>query len=376
MTLPLDAAGTTLGSNAGRARRHMLIVSTDYGPPWNEGEKNIARMLRSALVDEGWKVTVASNHASDITAGPQHRASVREIASTLRFWIQTAAVARERGVAVIHLLSSVSSALGLKCRVLRQRSGASLVLHVTGLARPVSGYRRFLRADQIVVGGSYLLPLFPGAINLPPLSPHLNRQRKLEAGRPLVTPPGRRLLYLGAMESVRGVHTLVEALALLHRRPGGEPYTLTIAWNGHGSPQYRARIEADIARHGLTGAVRWLGVVENLASLYRRHDVVVIPHTSKERMGFPLRLLEALSYGRPVVVSDTGEMPLVADGCGLVFRRRDPHGLARAVESLLGDPALYRRCVRQAYETVARYEPAETVRCLLGVYDTLTGGPR
>lgn len=375
MTLPLDVTGTN-GSTAGRERRRMLIVSTDYGPPWNEGEKNIARMLRSALINEGWRVTVASNHASDITAGPNHRGSVREIATTLRFWMQTADAARRQGVKVIHLLSSVSSALGLKCRVLRQRSRASLVLHVTGLARPVSGYRRFLRADRIVVGGSYLLPLFPGAINLPPLSPHLNRQRKLEAGRPVVAPAGRRILYLGALESARGIHTLVEALALVRRRPAGSAYSLTIAWNGHGSPKYRQQIEAAIARHELTGSVRWLGVVNDLGRLYRQHDVVVIPHASKERMGFPLRLLEALSYGRPVVVSDMGEMPIVAAGCGVVFPRRDPLGLATALESLLEDPALYRRCVRQAYETVARYEPAETMRSLLGVYEGLEGGPR
>jgi glycosyltransferase involved in cell wall biosynthesis len=240
----------------------------------------------------------------------------------------------------------------------------------------VSGYQRFLRADRIVVGGSYLLPLFPGAVNLPPLSPHLNRQRRLEAARPFVATPGRRILYLGAMEAVRGVHTLVEALALLRHRPTGGDYSLTLAWNGHGSPQYRQRIEAEVTRLGLAGSVRWLGVVNDLARLYRQHDVVVIPHTSKERMGFPLRLLEALSYGRPVVVSDTGEMPLVAAGSGVVFPRRDADGLARSLHTLLEDPDVYQRCVRHAYATVARYEPADTVRCLLDLYEGLAAGPR
>jgi glycosyltransferase involved in cell wall biosynthesis len=114
-----------------------------------------------------------------------------------------------------------------------------------------------------------------------------------------------------------------------------------------------------------------MGVVTDLARLYRAHDVVVIPHASQERMGFPLRLLEALSYGRPVVVSDTGEMPLVAAGSGVVFPRRNAAALASALQTLLGDAALYHRCVRQAYETVARYEPAETLRRLVGIYDEL-----
>lgn len=206
MIAPMGSAVPSAGAATRPERRRILIVSTDYGPPWNEGEKNIAWVLRSAMLQQGWEATVAWNHARDITAGPHHQPSTREIATALRFWLRTARLARRRRASVIHLLSSVSTALGVKCRLIRQRSGASLVLHVTGLARPVWGYQRFLRADRIIVGGSYLLPLFPGAIDLPPPSPHLNRRLETELQRPLLAPPGRRILYLGAMEPVRGVH--------------------------------------------------------------------------------------------------------------------------------------------------------------------------
>lgn len=135
------------------------------------------------------------------------------------------------------------------------------------------------------------------------------------------------------------------------------------------------QIQGDVARHRLAGSVRWLGAVSDLAGLYRQHDVIVIPRASEERMGFPLRLIEALSYGRPVVVSDIGEMPVVAAGCGIVFPRRDADRLAAALDALLGDVALYRRCARQAYHTAARYASAGTVPRLIELYEELAAGP-
>ena len=357
-------------ARAAAALPRVLIVSTDYGPPWNEGEKNIARVLHGSLVEHGWQPSVCSRRDSTLAAGPRHTGSPWEVAGALRFWVDVARAARERRASVVHLLTSVSSALGLKCCVIKRLSGAALVLHVTGLAWPTRGYRMLLSADRVVVGGSYLRPFFPDAVSLPPLSPHLNPRIQWDARQATPSTSPRRILYLGAMEPVRGVHTLVAAAALLAARD----FSLTLAWNGHGSDDYRRRIAEQVERLGLGDRVRWEGGGHDPARLYQEHDLVVIPRASEERMGFPLRLIEALSYGRPVVVSDVGEMPRVAEGCGAVFRREDAWGLASALQRLLGDAALYQQYAKQAYVRAARYEPTRTVRHLAGVYREVIGG--
>src|SRR5581483_7294471 len=209
------------GGNTGARRRspsreaRVVIVSTDYGPPWNEGEKNIAHVLDRRLRDHGWQPTVCSNPWSDVTASSRHRPSAVKLARAVRFWVDVGRSARRDGAALIHLLTSVSSALGLKCRILRRAAGVPLLLHATGLARPVRGYRRLLEYDAAVVGGSYLLPFFPDAVDLPPLSPHVNARLAADARAAAPAAPGGRLVYLGHMEPERGVHTLVEALGQL-----------------------------------------------------------------------------------------------------------------------------------------------------------------
>ncbi len=356
-------------AHASREAR-VVIVSTDYGPPWNEGEKNIAHVLDRRLRDHGWQPSVCSNPWSDVTASSRHRPSAVKLARAVRFWVDVGRSARRDGAALIHLLTSVSSVLGLKCRILRRAAGVPLLLHATGLARPVRGYRRLLEYDAAVVGGSYLLPFFPDAVDLPPLSPHVNARLAADARAATLAAPGGRLVYLGHMEPERGVHTLVEALGQLAGR-GRTDVSLTLAWNGQGSPAYARAIDERIVALGMADRVHHVGVVDDLAALYRAHDIVVVPAAADERMGFPLRLVEALSYGRPVIVTDVGEMPRVADGCGIVVPREQPAALAAAIDRLTTDHALYAGAARRAYERAARYDPAQTLARLVALYRRL-----
>ncbi len=349
----------------------VMIVCTMYGPPWNEGEKNIARVLERSLGAHGFEAFVWAKRAPDPTAPPRHRPSLGGLMDNLRFWAEIGRTARARGVDVIHVLTSLSSALGLKSFCIRTLAGTPVLLHVTGLSRPTRGYRTLLRADRVVVGGTYLQPFFPGAEEIPPVSPHVNQDNG--AGVPASRPPGRgaRLLYLGAMEPVRGVHTFVEGMARLRDARGHGDVCATIAWNGCGDQAYAASMRTLVARHGLDAHVRWEGVVTDLGALYRAHDVVVIPPAGEERMGFPLRLIEALSYGRPVVVSDVGELPRVAVGCGLVFPREDAGALAGALIQLLDTPGLYDACVTHAVARAAEYDGSVTVGRLAALYREL-----
>jgi glycosyltransferase involved in cell wall biosynthesis len=344
------------------------IVCAMYGPPWNEGEKNMARALELGLPAHGFSPRVYCNRAHDNMAPVRHRPSPWKIATSLRFWHEAGRAARRDGARVVHLVTSLSSILGLKCAVIRASSGAPLLLHVTGLSQPLRGHRFLLSADRVVVGGAYLKPWFPEALELPPVSPHV----KINGVAPRCAEgPGRRLLYMGSMEPVRGVHTLADALGLLRQRGQLGGIRLTIAWNGLGRATYADGIRARLAAHGVEDVVRWEGVASDVPALYDAHDLVVIPRASGERMGFPLRMLEALSRGRPVVTSDVGEMPTVAAGCGLVFRRGDVTGLADALHQFATDTALYARCATMAGERSAAYSPDATIGRIASVYRDL-----
>jgi glycosyltransferase involved in cell wall biosynthesis len=65
--------------------------------------------------------------------------------------------------------------------------------------------------------------------------------------------------------------------------------------------------------------------------------------------GIAVSLIEAMSYGIPVVSTATGGNPeLLSGGCGMMVPPRDPDGFAQAVVRVLSEPAFAARLVRSA----------------------------
>ena len=152
-----------------------------------------------------------------------------------------------------------------------------------------------------------------------------------------------RLLFVGRLIERKGVPYLIEALAELRREL---PATLDIVGTGSQQPALE-RLAADL---GVSDAIRFLGRVDDreLAALYTACDAFVLPsivdrHGDTEGLG--VVLLEAMSYGRPVVATDVGGIPDIVrhEQTGLLVPQKDARALAEALRRLLTDPDLAER---------------------------------
>jgi glycosyltransferase involved in cell wall biosynthesis len=125
---------------------------------------------------------------------------------------------------------------------------------------------------------------------------------------------------------------LLEAFAeLLETEPNA---ILACAGDGPLADALRAQTSAA----GIASHVRWLGAVDDMQSFYSAIDVCAL---NSNREGLPLCLLEAMSFGVPVVASDVGGVgELLADDAGLLVPPRAPAALSRALLSLSAEPAL------------------------------------
>jgi glycosyltransferase involved in cell wall biosynthesis len=156
--------------------------------------------------------------------------------------------------------------------------------------------------------------------------------------KPLVLCPAR-------LVAVKGHRFLLEAWRILRRR--GLDIELWLAGQG----ELRAQLETLTETFGLAGLVKFLGAVPHreLLKIYAEIPIsaVVVPsvdlgHGVHE--GIPVALVEAMSYGIPVVATATGgTTELVAPGTGLLVPPADPTALADAIESLVKDGELRAR---------------------------------
>jgi colanic acid/amylovoran biosynthesis glycosyltransferase len=153
--------------------------------------------------------------------------------------------------------------------------------------------------------------------------------------------PGNRLLFVGRLDSVKGLPLLFEAVCRLKReRPDVQ---LDIIGDG---PE-RIRLEAMAREMNLDEAVAFHGYLSQreLRNFWCCADVKVM---SSFVEGVPVSLMEAMAHGLPVVAPRiTGIPELVQDGVtGKLTTPGDSEELARCVGELLDDPGLRARMGR------------------------------
>lgn len=150
--------------------------------------------------------------------------------------------------------------------------------------------------------------------------------------------PGGLVVFTGRLEWEKGVHTLIDAIALV--RKAVPEVQVVIA--GRGST--RDDLLAQVRRKRLGRVVSfqgWLPEAE-LHALVAAADAVVVPSIYEP---FGMVALEASSVATAVVASDAGGLPeVVLDGrTGLVFRAGDPRALADCLIDVLTDPVRAQR---------------------------------
>lgn len=156
-----------------------------------------------------------------------------------------------------------------------------------------------------------------------------------------------RLLYMGRLEPIKGVHTVIEALARLD-----DSVSLNIL--GAGDPDYTAALQTAVAHAGMEGRVHFLGAAKRaeVPQVLAQHDVLLFPSEWNEP--FARSVLEGMAAGLVVVGTTTGGTgEILVDGkTGLTFAAGDDMQLASQIQRLVADPGLRRRLAQAGRQIV------------------------
>lgn len=167
--------------------------------------------------------------------------------------------------------------------------------------------------------------------------------------------------------AVKGHIHLIEAVARLTEQ--GYDVSLWLAGDG----ELRSELEQFAVKQGIRAKVRFLGFMDHtsLLTLYQNEniDLFVLPSITigqGHHEGVPVALMEAMSYGIPVVSTQTGSIEeLLPRELGVTVPERDSIALARIIEAILKQPELHKRIQEQQWEIIQSWSSIHSVKLLL-----------
>ncbi len=190
-------------------------------------------------------------------------------------------------------------------------------------------------------------------------------------------PKDRMVLFVGRIEPLKGVDTLIRGMACVKWKQQLGPVHLAIIG---GEPDADpAMMTAEMARLQklsddlcMGQTVVFLGKrgQDTLPYYYSAAEVLVMPSHYES---FGMVALEAMACGTPVVASEVGGLGfLVQDGeTGFTIPNGDPKILCEKLAMLLGDAPLRARMGKRAAEVALGYSWKNIARQIAGVYDEL-----
>jgi glycosyltransferase involved in cell wall biosynthesis len=184
-----------------------------------------------------------------------------------------------------------------------------------------------------------------------------------QAGKPesreLFPPPF--VLAVGRLTRQKGIDLLMPAFGkVCHQYP---EWSLVILGEGG----ERASLGAMARKLGIEARVHMPGRHANPGAVMSRASLFVLPSRYE---GFPNALLEAMSYGLPVISFDcrSGPRDIIRDGVdGVLVPSEDVDALANAILDLVQDPDRRERYGRRALEVAERF----SVERVMGLWEEL-----
>ena len=217
------------------------------------------------------------------------------------------------------------------------------------------------RADGIVVSSAHGRGEVSARLGVPP-----ERIVLCPAGPPdwqprPEPPPGGPILFVGTIEARKNVSGLIAAYDRLLQSGAAVPNMVLAGRSGpdadrllSATPETATRIE----RRGYVSD-------EERLRLYRTASMLVLP---SHHEGFGLPVLEAMTIGLPVIVSNRGSLPELAGDAAAIVDPDDPAALADAMRRVLSDAPLRRRMIEAGLRRARDYSWKTSARRLLEAY--------
>jgi glycosyltransferase involved in cell wall biosynthesis len=236
-----------------------------------------------------------------------------------------------------------------------------------------SNLENIVKADRFIVTTDFIkreilvfLKLPEEKIDVIPLAPSGNycpvNRGSLE-GRKYVNryAQGDYILYVGTVEPRKNIPILIKAFSILKNR-----YPLKLILAGGKGWMYDDILELP-RKLSIQDRVIFTGYVDEKSILYLYNYAAVVVYPSLYE-GFGLPVIEAMSCGVPVIISDIPSLREIADDAALIFNPTDHEELAYKIEMILSSESLRLEMTHKGLKKANEYSWGKVVNSTIQTY--------
>lgn len=192
-------------------------------------------------------------------------------------------------------------------------------------------------------------------------------EKENQAGLNKYSIKNKYIFYIGGFDYRKNVVKLIDSYKIFCE--SNDNIDLVIAGKLPKQPNPIALdVEKKVKELGLQDKVRFIGYVadENLPELYKNAAVFVFPTLYE---GFGLPVLEAMTYGCPVITSNNSSIIEITSEAALLVNPYNSEDIAKAIEKVLSDEKLRQAMIQKGIENAQRFSWEKCAIETLRVFD-------
>ncbi len=341
---------------------HVLTIGIDYRCP-RGGVAQVESVYKELFRPYKFIPTVVASKS-------KLRKACVAVAAVARFvWRLTT----DREIRIVHVHGSTGASFWRKSIFIyvAKAYGKKVVYHVHGghfkvfaAAHPARVRRTLRRCDVIVALSEGWKEYFSSVLHC----------ERVVVVKNIIAAPVRcphksavfTLLFLGRLGQNKGIYDLLAVLREHHAAYRG---SVRLLFGGDGEVEQCCKYIKDYGLDDIAQYVGWV-VGQEKIDLLNSADAYVLPSYSE---GLPISILEAMSYGLPIIATPVGGIPeIVHEGDnGVLVTPGDQRALAAAIDTLRGDATRRYAMGERAAAIAQAHLPAAVATQLNELYATL-----
>lgn len=343
--------------NAYNTNKLSVAIVGPIAPP-NGGMAMQGKLLSERLVQEG--VTVGYLPVN-FSLQPTWLNNIRILRAIIRFFIYLSKLwGATQKYKVFHILANSGLSWYLYATpaiVIAKSKGCHVIINYRGgnaqlfFSKHKNWVLPFLkRADQIIVPSEFLKAIFKEYNLDAKIIPNIVDENKAHLSPSIKTDDNMNFIVTRNLEAIYGIETIILAF---HRVLQSYPkVTLKIA----GSGPERENLEKLVQKLSLGASVQFLGRLDRnqMTQLYQSADILLNASTVDN---MPNAILEAQSFGIPVISTDVGGIPFIVknDVNAILIKPKNPESMAEAIIHLINNPRLREKLSANGLENIKNY---------------------